>query len=217
MTIRLKTISELISKNDTMIADIGSDHGFLSLLVAKNNSNITFYNIEKNQKPLENSIKNTNKYPNIINVLNDGLSNWSKTKHFDVVCISGLGGNSIIRIIKNLPKNLEIKKMILIPNNNQYKLRKFLSAYLWKFYYESWIVENKINYPIMVISKNEGYKYQNEKDWYFGKLNWVNPSEIFNKFYKARLKYILNNNLDKYNKKYAKEVKLINEYFANKI
>ena len=209
---RINYIASLIQNKKAIVADIGSDHAFLAVTLLKNKQAKTVYNIELNQKPLETGIKNLKAnyvYKDTVNVINDGLKNWKKTKSFDYVVISGMGGNNIIEILKHA--KVKIKNLILCPNNNAFAVRKYLSKSGWKFVHEAIINESKYFYPLMQVSKTKGVKYSNNKDWYFGKLNLKQKDLNFVKMNKERLNYLKKNKIAKYNKKYAMEVKLLND------
>ena len=209
---RLDCIASLINNKKAIVADIGSDHAFLAVKLLKNKQVKTVYNIELNQKPLDNGIRNLKAnfvYKNTVNVINDGLKNWKKTKSFDYVVISGMGGKNIVEILKNT--KVKINFLILCPNNNAFMLRKYLSNHNWKFVFETIVKESKYYYPVICVSKTKGIKYSNNKDWYFGKLNLKQKEVNFVKMNKERLNYLKKNKIAKYNKKYAMEVKLLND------
>ena len=210
---RLDCIVSLINNKKAIVADIGSDHAFLAVKLLKNKKVKIVYNIEINQKPLETGIRNLKAnfvYKNTVNVINDGLKNWKHTKSFDYVVISGMGGKNIVEILKNA--KVKIKNLILCPNNNVFMLRQYLSKHNWKFVFEAIVNESKYFYPVIYVSKTKGIKYSNNKDWYFGKLNLKKKDRNFVKMNNERLKYLKKNKIAKYNKKYALEVKLLNDY-----
>ena len=58
---RLLTIANLIDDN-SKVADIGCDHGLVSIYLAMNKQNISIIASDINQNALDNAIKNINKY-----------------------------------------------------------------------------------------------------------------------------------------------------------
>ena len=211
---RLDFIASLIDNKQALVADIGSDHAFLAVKLLKNKQVKTVSNIEINQKPLEAGIKNLKAnfvYKDTVNVINDGLKNWTLTKYFDYVVIAGMGGLNITEILKNA--KVKIKNLILFPNNNAFLRRKYLSKNNWKFVYETIVNESKYYYPVIYVSKTKGIKYSNNKDWYFGKLNIKQKEPNFIKMNKERWNYLKKNKIAKYNNKYELEAKLLNDYF----
>ena len=59
---RIAAIANRIKKEKCIVADIGSDHAFLALILLKNKKVGKIYNIEINEKPLNVSINNTKEY-----------------------------------------------------------------------------------------------------------------------------------------------------------
>ncbi|MCL2311174.1 MAG: class I SAM-dependent methyltransferase [Firmicutes bacterium] len=112
------------------IADIGTDHAKLPIWLAKNNiidyaiaSDISIFSVKK-------SMKNVEKYKLVDKIdvrFSDGL-NEIKEKEIDTIIISGLGGEKILKILKNCSwKNIKDKHFILQPNSSETKLRLFLA------------------------------------------------------------------------------------------
>lgn len=209
---RIIELSKRIKKN-SVIADIGSDHAFLSIYLLKNKIAKFVYNIDINSQPLNNGINNlkkTNFFSFTKNIQGDGLKNFNETDYLDYVVISGLGDKTIIDIIDNFPKKLVIKNLLLCSNNLGYELRKFLIKKKWKFIDEDIIYDKSYYYSLMILSKDEGIKYRSYKDLYFGKINLKQLKLNFKLVYKNRYDHIKMNHLDKYNKKIEKEYKLLN-------
>ena len=221
---RINAIAKRIKKKECIVADIGSDHAFLALTLLKTKNVGKIYNIEINEKPLNISINNTKRYiktKKVINVLNDGLKKWQYDKHFDYVVISGMGGNNIINIIKNIDKAIQVDNFILVPNNGAASLRKFLSKQGWYFQYEQTILEHNYYYQLIHVSNHKTAKSllaKDKNDYYFGIYNLKHQSVNFNNMLKQRLKFIKNNSQAiKYNKSIKQEMELINDYFKKAI
>lgn len=211
---RIKSIVDLINDKECIVADIGSDHAFLSINLLEQNRCKFVYNIELNQKPLNNTIQNIKLHHlenKTLNVLNDGLKDWKYHKNFDYVVISGMGANSIIKILKDVPKQIKIKNFILVPNNHPELLRKHLSKYY--FHYETIINENNYYYYLMLLNKTKSkFKANNKFKQYFGPYNLAYPTKTFIDMIKKRQEFIINNKLSSYNKEIEKELKIINDY-----
>ena len=221
---RINEIVKQIKKKKCIVADIGSDHAFLALELLKLKIVNRIYNVEINQKPLNASINNTEEYASskkVINVLNDGLKNWKHEKYFDYVVISGMGGNTIVNIIKCIDSDITIDNFVLIPNNKVDTLRKFLSKNNLYFEYEKTIREHDYYYQLIQVTKNKtknSLVAKTTKDYYFGVYNLKHRSLSFNKMLRQRLKFIQNNSkLIKYNKNIEHEMRLINGYFKKSV
>jgi len=119
-----------------VIADIGSDHAYLPIWLYINKKIKKAYAVdisEKCVKRIKINLKNYNIPEDIVvPVLSDGLAyfenseNKEKFSELTDIIISGMGGESISEIIKNIknPKNLNF---ILQPNSKIEFLKKFLS------------------------------------------------------------------------------------------
>ena len=84
-----------------LLADIGSDHGYLALHALKSNKAKRVIASDFRQKPLDQAKKTfaqANVFDNINYVLSDGLKNFEIIP--DCVVIAGMGGDLIIKIIE---------------------------------------------------------------------------------------------------------------------
>ncbi len=124
-TERMKAILSLIDPCETL-ADIGADHGLMSIHIAKNNLAKKIYACDVNSLPLEKAKGNIEKNglsEKVIPILADGLS-FAHDKA-QTVLIAGLGGEVISEILKKDDiKN--IKTFILQPMSRADKLRETL-------------------------------------------------------------------------------------------
>lgn len=124
-TERMKAIISLIEPCETL-ADIGADHGLMSIFIAENNLAKKVYACDVNPLPLQKAKSNIEKSSlsgKVIPVLSDGLSFVSDKA--DTVLIAGLGGEVISEILKK--DNIKnIKTFILQPMTRADKLRETL-------------------------------------------------------------------------------------------
>lgn len=134
MMTKIKILYDLIAwKKHYLVIDIGCDHGYLSILLIKNEKTDYVLNIDNKILPLKNAINNTNKYNyqnRITNCLNDGLKKIkNKLKNItfrlnpNVIVVAGLGTNKIIDILKNDEISNEKTKFILQSESNISQLK----------------------------------------------------------------------------------------------
>lgn len=153
---RIKSISDLIN-NANIVVDVGSDHAQLSIFLISGNKSKIVYNIEKNNKPFLNSVKNTSKYKDrIFNVESDGFEKFDPTIEIDYCTISGMGCVNIIDILCKVQNR--INNIIVCPNNNENLIRLFAHNNFYKIKSDYTVKENGIFYPIIWLSKNDGVK-----------------------------------------------------------
>lgn len=195
---RLQQISDFLYPEDKVI-DIGCDHGLLGIYLTINKK-IYVVDSDINELPLNNAKENNKKYNvNIETRLGNGLE--TITKEINTIVISGMGTDTIIDILKDIEKYPNIKKIVLSPNTDFYKLRKYMNKTRYRIKEEQIVLENKKYY--LVVSYIKENKRKNNP--YFGKLdlnNNINKSyyqNIINKNKKIipnlKKHYILKNKL----------------------
>ena len=198
---RLLTIANLIDDN-SKVADIGCDHGLVSIYLAMNKQNISIIASDINQNALDNAIKNINKYhleDKIKVCLSNGLDNIND--EIDTIIISGMGGHTIVDILTNNQEKLNTINNIIIQSNNdiEYVRRKIvkLGYYISK---EKLILDKNIYYTVMLFTK--GKKKYTNKEYYFGPILLKENSKIF---------------IEKNNKEYTKLVNIKNNIPKRKL
>lgn len=177
ISLRLKEISKYISET-SFFADIGSDHAYLPSYVCLNDVTATAIAGEVNKGPFNKAkeVVNTYQLEDRIDVrLGDGLAVLEEDKP-DTLIIAGMGGKLIESILStDLNKTLKTNKLVLQPNLDADRLRKWLIKYNYNLTCEQMVEENNHFYEILVaekISKADVY-YENvsfEKQIYFGPL-----------------------------------------------
>lgn len=127
LTNRLQMVLSLIDKDD-IIADIGTDHGYL-LMYAFNKGVKLAQGIENKQGPYTRACLNLNEQikKGICTItLSSGLNDVLPM--VDTIVMAGMGGELIVDILtENLNVAKRMKKIILCPNKKNYELRKYLS------------------------------------------------------------------------------------------
>ncbi|ORN20456.1 tRNA (adenine(22)-N(1))-methyltransferase [Lentilactobacillus parabuchneri] len=116
---RLQTVSDHVEPG-SRLADIGSDHAYLPIYLAKNH--IIDYGVvgEVAKGPLSNAISEITK-ENLLDVLHprlaDGLAAIEPDDQVDAITIAGMGGNLITHILEAGRDKLSgNEKLILQPN-----------------------------------------------------------------------------------------------------
>lgn len=184
---RLLKIASKVDYNISNFLDIGSDHGYLVVYLAKNNYPGRLYASENKLGPfnnLKNNIVNFGFQNKIFPLLGNGLDVY--LEDIKQVCISGMGGNSIIEILSNgLKKGIKLDCLILEPQNEYYKLRKFLNYNFYSCIDEEYILEEKKYYPIMVYKLDKKINLT-EIELHYGKLALKNKDPILFEYLKNR-------------------------------
>ncbi len=143
---KLKAIAKLINKDDIVI-DIACDHAYLAIYLKKNNLCKEVYASDISINALEGAKKNINKANlNITTYVADGFRGIDN-KNINTAVISGVGGTTILNIVKNAPEY--INKFIISSNNNYDILRREMADLGYYNEIEIVIEENNKYYPIM--------------------------------------------------------------------
>ena len=125
---RLQAIADLIEK-DTRVADIGTDHGYLSAYLVENSIAKNVIATDVNEKPLkkaEDYVVENNLEDKVQTRLGSGLEPIEKGE-IDVAVIAGMGGYLIADILKDSKDIAKtVDTFILQPMSGEEELRKYL-------------------------------------------------------------------------------------------
>lgn len=148
---RLRAIAELVEKGDRP-ADIGCDHGYVSIYLVQNNICSSMIAMDINEGPLLRAKENIAKEglgPYIETRLSDGAKALSEGEADTLIC-AGMGGKLIIHILKEAFKRLGgIKTLILQPQSEIWLVRRYLSERNFPIVRENMILEEGKYYPMM--------------------------------------------------------------------
>lgn len=159
---RLHKIYEQINKT-TSVADIGTDHGYVPILLLNNNISPFVVMSDISDKSLDKAFKNFNLYCHDKEAyfrVGNGL-NTLKPYEVDEIIIAGMGGSLIIDILsEDMDKTYSFKRFILQPRNNSGNLRRWLSLNGFEIEKEVLAKEGKFVSEIIVASP----KKRNERE-----------------------------------------------------
>ncbi|MBQ7339863.1 MAG: SAM-dependent methyltransferase [Clostridia bacterium] len=178
-----------------VFADVGCDHGYISLEMLKSNKaeKVIFSDISKNclEKARE-LLKEYEKDGRAEGYVSNGFDNLPP---FDLALIAGMGGEEIISIIekaKDLPQKLVVQPMKNSPKVREVLLKKgykIIKDYTFK-------AENKF-YDLITLEKGNDFLTEEEKE--FGRTNLaLRPTAFLEKLSvrkKALRSYIENENI----------------------
>lgn len=174
---RLASIALNIDKEDKVV-DIGCDHGYLSIYLKAVNGNKIVIATDINENALNMAKKNINKNRILIETrLGNGLDviNYNEV---DTIIISGMGGNTILNILKK-NKLKYIKKIVIQSNTDIPLIRKYINKLGYTIKNEQLIIDKNIYYIIITFTKGK-HKYT-KKELYFGPILLKENNELFKK------------------------------------
>ena len=167
---RIETIASLISSDNGDLLDIGSDHGYLPLLLLKGGFSSKLYASENKLGPF-NNLTNSLKGTDITCLFGDGLEVYQE--NIKQVVIAGMGGRLISKILDEGKIHLaSIERLILEPQTDEGEMRRCLNDLKWKQIYGVYIKEKGHIYPIEIYVKGEETLSEDEIE--FGKYQLNN-------------------------------------------
>ncbi|MGI6781996.1 MAG: class I SAM-dependent methyltransferase [Acholeplasmataceae bacterium] len=173
---RIKLLSSLL-KGYEVVADIGSDHGYV-LKDAFDNHYIKRGIVgEIAEGPLQNAKNTLSNYP-VTFYLSDGFDKINES--FDIGVMSGMGVYTIIDILNRAPES----EYLLQPNDKHEILREYLSKKNYQIV-DEYITFDKFFY--VVIHVKPGFEKLSFEDIFLGpKLKYKKEAK---KFYKKKLSH----------------------------
>lgn len=196
---RLKAVADLLDVHNS-VADIGCDHGFVSIFLIKSKKAKKCIAMDINQGPLERAEEHIaeeglNTY--IETRISDGakelkfLDQEQKDKQLEVeaAILAGMGGRLTIKIIEeSLEKFLAMKEFILQPQSEIWKVREYVEQIGCKIMKEDMVLEEGKFYPILKVStisddKDQIYDEREKEIFYhYGEDLLKNHNEILYDF-----------------------------------
>ena len=147
---RLSIIADMV--DGRCLADIGTDHAHLPIELVKRGKIERAFACDINLGPLsaaQENIKKSGLSEKITTVLADGLTGISPADA-DVIVIAGMGGMTVIDVIRQWEKQLfNGKQLILQPMKNQPELRKYLLENGFDILSETAVLDKNHCYTIM--------------------------------------------------------------------
>lgn len=149
---RLSLCASLV-RPGARLADIGADHGYLSIWLAKNGLVSQAIAADVREGPLQSARQNIAKYGAegaVSARLSDGLSAF-RPEEADDVAVAGMGGELIARIVSQAPwLRTPEKHLILQPMTSAEDLRAFLSREGFALFREEAVTEDGHTYSAML-------------------------------------------------------------------
>lgn len=153
---RLTACCRLV-KPGTVVADVGCDHGYVSIYLLKNGLAGRVYACDVKEGPLASARHNALKYgvnENIRFFLANGLI--GVPRDFDTLLIAGMGADVMISILSASPwLKSEQYRMILQCQSRTPVLRHYLSESGWKIDQELVLKDGRFLYSVMEVSRGE--------------------------------------------------------------
>lgn len=171
ITKRLESIAKCV-KTGSVVADIGTDHGYVPIYLVKKGICDKTYAMDINKGPLEKATDNIRKYGvtgQVTTILSNGLVGLKDTQ-VDTVIIAGMGGMLIANILEAGEKQLaHTERLILSPHLDVEVVRRKVHAMGYKIVGEQMLTDEDKAYNILVCEKGLE-SYEDDLSYRFGAL-----------------------------------------------
>ena len=161
-------------RNGVRLADIGTDHAYLPVWLAKNNIITSAVAADVRPMPLERGAENIEKYEcsDIVSTrLSDGLDEISENEADDIV-MAGMGAELIVDIISRaLWLKDPDKHLILQPMTRAHTLRRYLAQNGFEILDEKACAHGGKNYTVILAAYTGEIKSYPTPFHYIGKLS----------------------------------------------
>lgn len=169
----------------TGVGDIGCDHGYGSIYLAKNRRYKKVVAMDVNPGPLQIAKKNIER-AGLSEVIECRLSDGLQKLHpgeVDILMIAGMGGMLICRILKEYPVVLEqVGTLVLQPQSDLAEVRKCVHALGYRIDMESVCVDaGKYYFSIRAVRGDEEDTYT-EKEYRYGRLLIKEKNEVYREY-----------------------------------
>ncbi len=170
---RMQMVADMVSRGN-VLADIGCDHGFVSIYLLENGICPKVIAMDVNEGPLlraKEHIAMRGLTPYIEVRLSDGMEKLLFGEA-DSILIAGMGGRLAIRILTDgLDKAKALKEMILQPQSELQLVRQFLTDNGFHIIQEDMVKDNGKFYPAMrVVWREEKAQALTEEELWYGPL-----------------------------------------------
>ena len=182
---RLKSLVKFVDSSDKII-DIGCDHALLDIYLVKNKIIDRLIVSDISINALNAGVSNIKKQGLIDKIdarCGNGLDVLSDDDYIDTIIISGMGSNTIIKILNKKYLN-NINKLIIQSNRDYDILRKYVVSNGFYIDKEEVICVNNKIYINIVFKK--GVKSYKEEELKYGTNNMINKNIYY--------KYLINRN-----------------------
>ena len=165
---RLQVCAGFVSPGDR-VADIGCDHGYLSIYLLHNGIAASVIAADINEMPLQSAMRNAEKFgvaEKIRFYLSDGVK--SIPRDFDTLVCAGMGADTMISILQAAPWLRDRQyRLILQCQSKTQELRRYLSETGWQIRRESVLRDGRFLYTVMEVLWEPEAPRLTVGQWYF--------------------------------------------------
>ncbi|MDF1616262.1 tRNA (adenine(22)-N(1))-methyltransferase [Petrocella sp. FN5] len=175
---RLQAIAKMVPHN-SIVADIGTDHGYLPIALVKTNQVSKAYAMDINEGPLMKARENIMSYgleSQVIAIRSPGLERLPMD--VNAVVIAGMGGILIGNILMTSKKKLSyVKDLILSPHLDVPHVRRTVHTLGYRIIEEKMIIDQEKYYTILKCK--QGQEVYTDLEYEYGKKLMEEGTDTF--------------------------------------
>ena len=188
---RLRIIHDMVP--ESVVADIGSDHGKLMIALVQSGKVKKGFAVENKEGPFERLRSNLIRYgvnDKVTPLFSDGIKDI--TRDVGTIVIAGMGGLTIVKILKEHPEKLKMVQTIIIDAHSAVPVaRREICQMGFAIADEQIVKEDDIFYEIIKFVKADIAAISDE-DLEFGPILRQQKSATFKEKYQSRIDEIDN-------------------------
>lgn len=187
---RLQAVAELVTPGNR-VADIGCDHAYTSIYLVKQGISRSVIAMDINQGPVDRAKENVAKYhckDHIEVRKSDGLKKLAP-EEADTIIIAGMGGELTVQILsEGMEAVKSARELILQPQSEVYKVRRFLTGCNFIIIHEIMIREDGKYYvmlkaiPSEAVTDKELYQLAGKEHFHYGRLLLEQRNKVLEEF-----------------------------------
>lgn len=191
---RMQMVADLVTRGG-VLADIGCDHGFVSIYLIEKGICPKVIAMDVNEGPLLRAREHIEErgLTEYIDIrLSDGMEKL-QMQEADSILIAGMGGRMIIKILSDyMDKAKALKEVILQPQSELHLVRRFLSEQGFHIVKEDMTEENGKYYPAIKAVWKEGKSaiLQEKEEWFGPCLLKDKNSVLLEYLQRERIKFV---------------------------
>lgn len=182
LSVRLATVADYVPMG-SRLADIGTDHAYLPVNLAKRGKIVGGVAGEVVKGPFENAqheIEKEGLTSRITARLANGLQAIEADDHIDTVAIAGMGGTLIAQILtQDFDRLAGVNRLVLQPNVGEKNVRQFLMTHGFQLVTEQIVTEDGHDYEILVADRADNPQQYSAEDLRFGPYLLAEHNAIF--------------------------------------